>query len=333
MREPKVLFIIGKGRSGSTLLDNVLGQVDGFFSAGEVWRRWRWQPLENYVCGCGASLPECSIWSRALQGAYDELSDALGRAIAPEEIVGWEREVLQWHQIGRMFRAGEKGRTKWVALQRLALWASALYRSLSRATNARVIVDSTKWPANPAALGLVTGIQPFALHLIRDPRAVAFSWQRKKTYPAFGAPMARFGPINSSLSWVARNLAAEAVCRRLGSRALRLRYEDFVAGPRTATRAILDMLEEQPPELPFADEHTAVLGTSHTVMGNPSRFVTGPVPVLSDDEWQRRLKSSHHRLTTALTLPLLRRYRYPLRSTRRESDSGKLLSQEDASDR
>ncbi len=304
MREPKVLFIIGKGRSGSTLLDNVLGQVDGFFSAGEVWRRWRWQPLENYVCGCGASLPECSIWS-----------------------------ILQWHQIGRMFRAGEKGRTKWVALQRLALWASALYRSLSRATNARVIVDSTKWPANPAALGLVTGIQPFALHLIRDPRAVAFSWQRKKTYPAFGAPMARFGPINSSLSWVARNLAAEAVCRRLGSRALRLRYEDFVAGPRTATRAILDMLEEQPPELPFADEHTAVLGTSHTVMGNPSRFVTGPVPVLSDDEWQRRLKSSHHRLTTALTLPLLRRYRYPLRSTRRESDSGKLTSQEDASDR
>ena len=33
---PKVLFIGGYGRSGSTLLDRVLGSTDGFFSAGEL---------------------------------------------------------------------------------------------------------------------------------------------------------------------------------------------------------------------------------------------------------------------------------------------------------
>jgi len=32
----RVLYIAGWGRSGSTILDNVLGQVDGFFSAGEL---------------------------------------------------------------------------------------------------------------------------------------------------------------------------------------------------------------------------------------------------------------------------------------------------------
>ena len=37
-----VLYVAGAGRSGSTLLDNLLGQIPGFFSAGElryVWER------------------------------------------------------------------------------------------------------------------------------------------------------------------------------------------------------------------------------------------------------------------------------------------------------
>ena len=32
----KVLYIVGMGRSGSTILANSLGEVDGFFSAGEI---------------------------------------------------------------------------------------------------------------------------------------------------------------------------------------------------------------------------------------------------------------------------------------------------------
>jgi len=32
----KVLYIAGWGRSGSTILDNVLGQLDGCFSTGEL---------------------------------------------------------------------------------------------------------------------------------------------------------------------------------------------------------------------------------------------------------------------------------------------------------
>ena len=34
----KVVYITGAGRSGTTLLDILLGELDGFFSAGEM--RW-----------------------------------------------------------------------------------------------------------------------------------------------------------------------------------------------------------------------------------------------------------------------------------------------------
>ena len=36
----RVLYIAGSGRSGSTILDRTLGQVDGFFSAGELCNLW-----------------------------------------------------------------------------------------------------------------------------------------------------------------------------------------------------------------------------------------------------------------------------------------------------
>lgn len=39
----KVLYVIGWGRSGSTILDNVLGQLDGCFSTGELHYFWERQ--------------------------------------------------------------------------------------------------------------------------------------------------------------------------------------------------------------------------------------------------------------------------------------------------
>ncbi len=158
-------------------------------------------------------------------------------------------------------------------------------------------------------------MEPFAVHLVRDPRAVAFSWQREKYYPAFGEPMQRFGPIHSALSWDVRNAASELVTRQLGPRALRIRYEDFVLQPRATIQAILKLAGESPERLPFVDERTLALESAHTVMGNPSRFLTGHVEIQADAEWVSHLQRGDRLLVTLLTAPLLRRYGYRLRPT------------------
>ena len=48
----KVLFVGGFGRSGSTLLDNVLGQVDGFASCGEISYLWDRGLEQDRLCSC-----------------------------------------------------------------------------------------------------------------------------------------------------------------------------------------------------------------------------------------------------------------------------------------
>jgi D-aminopeptidase len=68
MGEPvKVVVFIGSwSRSGSTLLDLMLGKVDGFFSAGELRLLWQRGAAENQLCGCARPFAECEVWSRVM---------------------------------------------------------------------------------------------------------------------------------------------------------------------------------------------------------------------------------------------------------------------------
>ena len=66
-----------------------------------------------------------------------------------------------------------------------------------------------------------------------------------------------------------------------------------------------------PADLPVAGGEVA-LQPSHGLSGNPGRFRSGRVPLKRDDRWVTEMPGSSRALVTALTLPLLRTYRYPL---------------------
>ena len=77
-----------------------------------------------------------------------------------------------------------------------------LYRAIATVTGARVIVDSSKLPSYLAVLRGVDGLDVRTVHLVRDPRAAAFSWQRAKalTDGARRATMERISPPKSARS-------------------------------------------------------------------------------------------------------------------------------------
>lgn len=311
MTNPKVLFIIGKGRSGSTVLDNALGGVAGFFSIGQLWRRWLWKPLEQYTCGCGAAVGACPIWSRALSQAYQQLSAETGSPVSSADVLRWEMDVLRWHRVGRLLRARPTTVSHWRALDSLVRATTAVYATLARATGSDVLIDSTKWPLIPGPLGLVPGIRAYVVHLVRDPRGVAFSWRRHKEDPDYGE-MPQFGPVSSAGSWMARNWLADVVRARQGDRAMLVRYEDLMTRPRSTLTAILDHIDESHRALPLQGERTLLLGPNHNVLGNPNRFSTGSVELVADEEWRSKANWFDSGVVAALTWPLLRRYGYSL---------------------
>lgn len=157
----KLLYVLGRGRSGSTVFANVLGELDGFFSGGEI--RYFWDPVvvNESVCGCGAPVRECVVWSHALA----RLSD-----VDVEEVSGWQHDIVREHQTYKLLRYRRTRR--WASLERYAQVMSRLYDALAEVTGARVIVDSSKRPSYAAFLRSVPGIDPYYIHLVREPRGI-----------------------------------------------------------------------------------------------------------------------------------------------------------------
>ena len=168
----KVLFLAGKGRSGGTLLAGLLGQLPGFFSVGELNRLWDWGLGQNYHCGCGTPFRDCETWAAILADA--------GRGLTEARIDRLQAAVVRWPNLPRLFLTHPSGRARWRALEEYTNASSAVYQSIGRVTGARVVVDSSRLPFEPVALGLVPDVDVYIAHLVRDPRAVVYSWKRKK---------------------------------------------------------------------------------------------------------------------------------------------------------
>jgi len=300
----KVLYIAGWGRSGSTILDNLLGQVDGFFSAGELCYLWEHDLFEGGLCGCGAPLGSCEVWGRVLADADVGRIDA--REMARLEDKGLRTRHLPLMLIphaGKLLASRLEG-----YLENLA----RLYSTIARVTGARVIVDSSKSPAYGRVLGMAPTVDLYVVHLVRDPRASAYSWLKKKRQPDRGefGLMDRHAPAKSSLMWDAWNGAAEAFWRRYPKRYVKLRYEDLVADPRGSLTRVLGLVGEADARLPFVNGREVELRVSHTVAGNPNRFQAGTVKLRPDDEWKSGLRLRDRALVTALTLPGLIHHGY-----------------------
>jgi len=308
----KVLYIAGWGRSGSTIIDNILGEIDGFFSGGEIHYLWERGLIEGRKCGCGRGLSECPVWSRVLERL--EINEIAASA-SPAQVVRWQRESVRVrHAFGLLRMTPERARRK-ESLDLYTRLLGATYAAIAEVTGARVIVDSSKRPSDVAALHLVPGVSPYAVHLVRDPRAVAYSWHRRKAHLDRSAPteMRRHGTAASTLSWSLWNAAIEMLRRSDHVESKRLRYEDFVVDPRRAIQAIVDMVGEDASDVPFVDGMTVRLSGNHTISGNPSRFSTGTVFLKSDDDWIREQSFKDRMIATSLAAPLLHRYGYRLR--------------------
>ena len=318
---PKVLSVVGPGRSGTTVLASILGEVDGVVTAGEVRWLWRRGVIEERPCGCGRPPAGCPVWSRVLADVIGAGPYRLDDEVVPAvlEMVRAQQEVSERRHRLRVIRSASGGDAGWPALRRVRAVTAHLCASLAATTGSSVIVDTSKRAQDAAVLAAVGSIDHYVLHVVRDPRAVAWSWRRAKPLRTADGPqtMATRRLVPSVVRWMENCIGAELLRRRVPrDRWLFMRYEDFAADPRGAVDAVLAFVGVDGAGTAFSGADTVVLGTNHTVAGNPNRFRTGPVRIVSDDEWRREMSLRDRRTVEAVAMPLLSRYGYPVLSRR-----------------
>jgi UDP-N-acetylglucosamine transferase subunit ALG13 len=297
---PVVLYLAGFGRSGSTLLERLLGETPGVMALGEVVHLWERGVLLDQTCGCGEPFSRCPFWTEVGQRAFG----------------GWDADQAR-HVLALRAGVDRKRRIPATALptpppatrRALAEYASAfaeVYRAAAAASGAEVVVDSSKHVSLAFALSHDADLDLRVLHLVRDPRAVAHSWAKEVDRPEVRdgeALMPRYSTATSIQRWTTTNLLVESL-RARGRPQTRLRYEDLVRDPAEAlTRAASDLGLPLRPSVTLRD-HVVELGTSHSVAGNPMRFTTGPVTLRVDEAWRQDMPEGPKRAVSLLTAPL-----------------------------
>ncbi len=306
----RVLYIGGAGRSGSTLLCRVIGEQPHFHPVGEALNIWQQGVIENRRCSCGSSFHKCPFW----QDVADNAPGIFERTAAGQ-FATFTTKWLRTRHLPKLWT--RRTRTDFAAilppgyLQAL----SRLYKSIQEVSGAKIIVDSSKSPMYAYLIGLVDTLQVTSVQLVRDPRAVAFSWQRRLIDPQ--APettyLSQRQLANVTLEWIMSNLSMEIVSRVSAGRQRRLSYEEFVSDPLSTARDLAEFAGEAFLQSGNTPEGEMVLPTVHMVSGNPNRFVTGEIPIELDNEWRSALKGPRWLLVTTMTLPFLGRYEYHLR--------------------
>jgi hypothetical protein len=300
----KVLYIIGCGRSGSTVMSAILGEHSDIFCAGEVSQlvcdAWK----DNFYCSCGVRGNQCEFWSEVYKiwlemTQCQDLNDYLYLQRKFENF----KSILSWWRISQNNQSPE--------FQKYKRWTKNIYEAIHKVSGKSIIIDASKNPARALALTNIAQIDLSFIHLIRDSRGVA--WSLKKSYQidqkAGIQKKLKSRPVwRTALFWTIVNLQANWVLSHINTNNyLRVTYESFVQDSENFLLKVgniincdfMDVIEnlKQGKEIDF----------EHNIAGNFIRMKR-QIKLSLDQEWVEKLPKQDQMMVNLLTQWLINRY-------------------------
>lgn len=165
---PEILYVMGTGRSGTTVLEVLLTNNSGFVGVGEIKHIFRDGFLRNRPCACGKATLECPLWSSVL------------------DATGWSRaDCAKIEGIVRKLESHGRFPVLWAGLvgsRRIASYRQAnehLFKAISKVSRGQVIVDSSKYASRALALARLFPNRVMVLCITRSAAGVIKAFQRK----------------------------------------------------------------------------------------------------------------------------------------------------------
>jgi hypothetical protein len=217
-----VIYIIGAGRSGTTLLDIVLGNASGVRSCGELVR---FPELQGNPHGVEPGTDNHVFWKRV----QARLEEKLGGAI---DFLQLERLVsrVDYH---RAFPATYFNTLKDDTITRYARYAGALYDSVFDEIGDPVIVDSSKYPSRALALYRYLDYDIRYVYLARHPAMVVKSFARR------GLEQSYKNLLAANQYYFLVNMACNLALGRMHDvRVARVTYEQLTSDPVSVLQGI-----------------------------------------------------------------------------------------------
>jgi hypothetical protein len=302
----KLVYVGSSGRSGSTILELLLGAHQAFWTLGE-FHLLPWELRTNTKpCGCGSLVEECPFWGPITRECKAELVDG---SIGRFRDSYWADRALRFGEL--RFLASASPRHRACRQSDLEQYGRENLRVL------RMVLDKAKTiKGDPVAWLIDASKSPYRLlwlketglfdvrviHLVKDPRAFAYSVAKDRSGLERAVQVAR-----ATLRWNVENYLFNRLFRAHFSPAevLRLRYEELAADPQATLRRICTWLGASVDD-GLSDRFR---NENHGISGNPARFDRGGIRL--DEAWRTGLRSWTKQAVRAASFLLARQYGFP----------------------
>jgi Sulfotransferase family len=267
---PKVVYVMGAGRSGSTILGVALGNCANMFFAGEL-NKW----LPRSGTPSLADPERVNFWS-AIRAELEDASGLFGYGASCLERSSSLFHIRNW-PLRRRLRS------------RYRVIAEELYGAIARRAHVTHVVDTSHYPLRARELQSLAGVDLYLVYLVRDPQSVVASLGRKDVVErSFGMAAA------NTYLWLTNLLSSYVFLRHPRERRLFVRHEEFCADPEGVVGEILYCVDS-PAAVP---DMTAALRTGLPLHGN--RLTRSELVTVSGRDGAPRQRSP---MTTLLQLP------------------------------
>lgn len=212
---PEILYIMGTGRSGTTILEILLANNEDFAGVGEAKHIFRDGYLGEHTCACGSAAASCELWSAVLKEA------------------GWRRD--EFHELARVVERSESharfpltwlGWPKGAELERYRRAILTMYAAVANASRKTVIVDSSKYPARALLLARLVPNRVKVLCITRSPGGLLEAFAKKNK-----DEQRPKGTLSVTVYYLYVLLCMRLVKARLGERCKSVRFEDLTDRP------------------------------------------------------------------------------------------------------
>lgn len=300
----RLVYIMGHGYSGSTLLTLLLGAHPQIATIGEmgIAPRSKTRP-EEFLCSCRAPIRDCGFWQQVTQGMrergheFDIWNAGLDfRA----RTGGVDDVVLRAVQRGPLLEAARSAALRVLPgarreLARILARLEALVETVTGIKGCDTFLDSSKRPERAVFMRRAPGFDMRVIHLVRDGRAV--SWSTMKNLGV--------GPEEAARSWLGDNQASEWARRYFpAGRWLTLRHEDVCADPAGTLAKVYGFIG-----VPAKNGVHDFRDVEQHVIGNRMRLASTS-EIRLDDRWKTALTPEQMELIESRVGAMNRRYGY-----------------------
>lgn len=291
----RLVYILSTGRSGSTLLDVLLGAQP------ECWTLGEFQLLDISVgrqspCGCLEPLGQCDFWGPILERVRRTMRFPIGYFRSGRHPGG---KVVRWAHLPSILTGGplrsQRAVAEAYAASNLAALEEAKEAAEDQDGDITWLIDASKDPYRLLWLQASGHFDIRVIHLIRRPEGFVANMMRSAGATDTGAAVKYAG------RWLVDNLIGIALLWRMfwPDAVKRVRYEDLASDPERALGEICHWLDIPcDPDRASATRYTV----NHGVAGNHPRWED--LPVTFEENWRTTMPPLQQRLISLVTAPL-----------------------------